>query len=156
MVDRSGVILLVEDNPDDIALTERAFKKARIANRLVVAKDGIEALEYFFGNSPNEKSALNDLPEVILLDLKLPKIDGLEVLRRLRNDSRTELVPVVVLTSSREERDVVTSYQLGANSYIRKPVDFKQFVKAVQELGLYWLILNEPPFQGMSWQEGSD
>ncbi len=146
MVDRNGVILLVEDNPDDVALTERAFKKARIANRLVVARDGIEALEYFFDNSPNEKSARNDLPEVILLDLKLPKIDGLEVLRRLRNDSRTKLVPVVVLTSSREERDVVTSYQLGANSYIRKPVDFKQFVRAVQELGLYWLILNEPPF----------
>ncbi len=145
MAKRSGVIMLVEDNPDDVTLTERAFKKARIANKLVVAKDGAEALEYFFGTTSDGRDIGNTLPEVILLDLKLPKVDGLELLRQLRSNQRTKLLPVVVLTSSREEIDVTKSYQLGANSYIRKPVDFKQFVKAVQKLGLYWLVLNEPP-----------
>jgi two-component system response regulator len=135
------VILLVEDNPDDVALTERALRKANVANRLVVVKDGVEALDYFFGAGKGP----NALPQVVLLDLKLPRVDGLEVLRRLRADEKTKLLPVVILTSSKEEKDVVASYDLGANSYIRKPVNFTQFADAVRQLGLYWLLLNEPP-----------
>ena len=131
-------ILLVEDNPDDVALTLRALKKNNIANEVIVAKDGIEALDYLFGDNAAS------VPAVILLDLKLPKIDGLEVLERLRKDERTKFAPVVVLTSSKEEQDLVRSYKLGANSYIRKPVDFIQFSEAVRQLGLYWLVLNEP------------
>jgi two-component system response regulator len=137
---REQSILLVEDNPDDELLTRRAFEKNRIGNRIVVAHDGVEALEILFGGG--------ELPQLVLLDLKLPRIDGLEVLRRVRADDRTRLLPVVVLTSSREERDLVESYRLGANSYVRKPVDFDEFVEAARQLGLYWLLLNEPPPHG--------
>lgn len=132
-------ILLVEDNPDDEALTIRAFKKNNILNEVRVARDGSEALDRLLGDRREP------LPQLILLDLKLPKVDGLEVLKRLRADERTRLVPVVILTSSREETDLVNGYRLGANSYIRKPVDFDQFSAAIRELGLYWLVLNEPP-----------
>lgn len=142
---KRGTILLVEDNPDDVTLTERALKKARIANEVVVARDGVEALDFLFGTGAWSGRDTGVEPEVVLLDLKLPKLDGLEVLRRLRNDERTKLLPVVVLTSSREDRDLTKSYELGANSYILKPVDFKQFAKAVRDVGLYWLVLNEPP-----------
>jgi two-component system response regulator len=142
---KGGTILLVEDNPDDVALTERALNKARIANKVVIARDGVEALDFLFGTGAWSGRDTSDTPEVVLLDLKLPKLDGLEVLRRLRGDQRTRLLPVVVLTSSREDLDLTRSYELGANSYIRKPVDFKQFAKAVRDLGLYWLVLNEPP-----------
>ena len=142
------MILLVEDNPDDEALTRRALAKNNIQNEVLVAHDGAEALDYLFGTGVHAGSAIS--PEVILLDLKLPKVDGLEVLRRIRADERTRLLPVVILTSSREERDVITGYGLGANSYIRKPVDFGQFVEAVRQLGLYWLVLNEPPPPGRS------
>jgi two-component system response regulator len=143
------VILLVEDNPDDETLTLRAFKKNNIANEVIVARDGAEALEYLFGTGKYEKRDLNIMPAVILLDLKLPKVDGLEVLRRLRADKRTRLLPVVILTSSKEEQDIVSSYDLGANSYIHKPVDFDRFTHAVEQLGLYWLLLNElPPKEG--------
>lgn len=139
------VILLVEDNADDEALTKRAFKKNNIMNRLVVTRDGVEALDYVFGTGPHAGRDLSVMPTVILLDLKLPKVDGLEVLRRLRSDNRTKLLPVVVLTSSKEEIDLAQSYSLGVNSYIRKPVDFEQFIEAVKQLGLYWLVLNEAP-----------
>jgi len=138
-------ILLVEDNPDDEALTIRALKKNNILNEVIVAHDGVEALDYLYGTGNYEGRDITMLPEVILLDLKLPKLDGLEVLRRLRNDDRTTMLPVVVLTSSKEESDLVESYRLGANSYVRKPVDFNQFSEAVRQLGLYWLVLNEPP-----------
>lgn len=133
-------ILLVEDNPDDVELTLRALNKNNILNEVTVARDGQQALDYFFGVGASENVA----PSVILLDLKLPKIDGLEVLRRIRADPRTCLQPIVILTSSREEQDIVSSYRLGANSYISKPVDFDQFVEAIRQLGLYWLVLNEP------------
>lgn len=133
----AGPILLVEDSEDDIELTRRAFRRNNLKNTLVVARDGAEALAHLF-----ESDA--DLPEMVLLDLKLPKIDGHEVLRRIRANERTRLLPVVVLTSSNEQRDLVESYSEGANSYVRKPVDFEQFVDAVRQLGLYWLVLNEP------------
>ena len=135
------IIFLVEDNPDDEALTLRALKKNNIMNQVVVAHDGVEAVNYLLG----PESATNLLPQIILLDLKLPKMDGLEVLKRLRANERTKLLPVIILTSSREEQDLLNSYNLGANSYIRKPVDFNQFIAAVQQLGLYWLVLNEIP-----------
>ncbi len=139
------VILLVEDNPDDEALTLRALKKNNIRNRVVVAHDGAEALDLLFSHNSSETDSLNDIPQVILLDLKLPKVDGLEVLRRVRANPRTKLLPVVILTSSREEQDLINGYEYGANSYIRKPVDFNQFVEAVNQLGMYWLVLNELP-----------
>ena len=135
------IILLVEDNPKDVALTERALTKSNIYNKLVVARDGVEAIEYLFDSSRGK----DDLPVVILLDLKLPRVDGLEVLRRIRGDEKTRRLPVVVLTSSSEERDIIQSYNLGANSYIRKPVKFNQFAEAINQLGLYWLVLNQPP-----------
>ena len=141
----SKVILLVEDNPDDEALTIRALGRNNIRNQVVVARDGVEALDYLFGTGAHAGRDARALPAIILLDLKLPKVDGLEVLRRLRADERTRLAPVVILTSSSEEPDKVAGYRLGANSYIRKPVDFGQFVEAVRQLGLYWLVLNEPP-----------
>jgi DNA-binding response OmpR family regulator len=134
----------VEDNANDEALTLRALKKNNIQNQVVVARDGAEALDYFFGTGAYAGRDMRVMPTIILLDLKLPKIDGLEVLRRLRADERTKLLPVVILTSSREERDLINGYRLGANSYMRKPVDFAQFSEAVRELGLYWLVLNEP------------
>jgi CheY-like chemotaxis protein len=139
------IILLVEDNPDDVALTLRVLKKHNVANEVVEAHDGVEALDYLFGTGAHAGRNLCQQPQVILLDLKLPKVDGLEVLRRVRNDPRTRLLPVVILTSSNEEKDRVNSYALGANSYIRKPVDFNQFAESVRQLGLYWLVLNEPP-----------
>jgi two-component system, response regulator len=139
------IILLVEDNPDDVTLTERALKKSHILNKLMVAKDGAEALDYIFGTGNFTGRDMNSMPEVVLLDLKLPKIDGLEVLKRIRGDKRTKLLPVVILTSSKEENDLINGYTLGANSYIRKPVNFNQFVEAIHQLGLYWLVLNESP-----------
>lgn len=139
------VILLVEDNPDDVVLTLRALKKNNIMNQVVVAKDGVEALDYLFGTGRYEGRDVNDRPQIILLDLKLPKVDGLEVLKRLREDERTRLLPVVILTSSKEQHDLIEGYSLGANSYIRKPVDFNQFIEAVRHLGLYWLVLNVSP-----------
>jgi two-component system response regulator len=138
-------ILLVEDNPDDVALTLRAFEKNNIANRIVVATDGVEALDYLFGTGRHAGRDTSEMPALVLLDLKLPKIDGLEVLRRLRADESTKLLPVVILTSSKEETDLVNGYALGANSYVRKPVDFNQFMEAARHLGLYWLVLNEAP-----------
>lgn len=138
------IILLVEDNPDDEALTLRALKKNNILNEVKVARDGQQALDYFFG----EGASANPMPSMVLLDLKLPKVDGLEVLRRIRADQRTSLQPIVILTSSKEEQDIVSGYRLGANSYIRKPVDFDQFIEAIRQLGLYWLVLNESPLQG--------
>jgi two-component system response regulator len=139
------VILLIEDNPDDVQLTLRALKKSKIMNGVVVAQDGVEALDYLFGTGKYAGRDTKALPQVVLLDLKMPRMDGLQVLQRLRKDERTKLLPVVVLTTSSEDRDRVESYKLGANSYIRKPVDFEQFVNAVQNLGLYWLVLNEAP-----------
>jgi CheY-like chemotaxis protein len=141
-------ILLVEDNPDDEALTRRALAKNNITNELVVAHDGVEALDFLLGTGPHAGRDTRDTPQVVLLDLKLPRVDGLEVLRRLRADDRTRLLPVVILTSSKEERDLVNGYSLGANSYVRKPVDFNQFLEAARQLGLYWLLLNEPAPQG--------
>jgi two-component system response regulator len=139
------VILLVEDNPDDEALTLRALNKNNIANQVIVARDGAEALDYLFGTGTHVGRNVNHQPQLILLDLKLPKIDGLEVLKRLRSDERTKHVPVVVLTSSMEQRDIVACYDDGANSYIRKPVDFEEFLKAVNQLGMYWLLMNVVP-----------
>jgi CheY-like chemotaxis protein len=141
----SKIILLVEDNPSDIALTQRALEKARVSNELVVAEDGQEALDYLFGAGEHAGRDVTQVPALVLLDLKLPKVDGLEVLRRIRADERSRRLPVVILTSSKEEQDVAQSYDLGANSYIRKPVDFNQFAEAIQHLGLYWLVMNEPP-----------
>ena len=142
------LILLVEDNPDDEALTLRALKKSNVMNEVVIARDGVEALDYLFGTGTHAGRDLSVMPQVVLLDLKLPRVDGLEVLRRMRADERTRLLPVVVLTTSNEQRDVVDSYRLGANSYIRKPVDFVEFTGAVQQLGLYWLLLNRRPPAG--------
>jgi len=140
-----GTILLVEDNPDDVDLTLRAFQKNNIANEVVVARDGVEALDYLFARGSHADRDPARSPSVVLLDLKLPRIDGLEVLGQIRADEHTKLLPVVILTSSKEEQDLIKGYALGANSYIRKPVDFAQFMEAVRQLGLYWLVLNESP-----------
>ena len=137
-------LLLVEDNPQDLELALRALRGANLGNRIQVARDGAEALEYIFCEGPHAGRAIADAPKVILLDLKLPKIDGLEVLKRLKDDPRTRAIPVVVLTSSKEQRDLIESYHLGVNSYIVKPVNFERFATAVRELGLYWLLLNQP------------
>jgi CheY-like chemotaxis protein len=139
------VILLVEDNPDDEALAIRALKRHHIGNEIVIARDGVEALDYLFGTGIYADRDINIKPAVVLLDLKLPRIDGLEVLRRLRDNDLTKLLPVVILTTSNEEHDVIESYSLGCNSYIRKPVDFLQFSEAIRQLGMYWLLMNEPP-----------
>ena len=141
----NGKILLVEDNADDVELTRRALRKANIANEMIVAGDGAEALDYLFAGGKHSGRDTSDLPAVVLLDLKLPKIDGLEVLRRVRADERTDLLPVVILTTATEQQDMIDGYSLGANSYVRKPVDFGQFSDAVRQLGMYWLLLNEPP-----------
>ncbi len=139
------IILLVEDNADDEKLTLRALRRNNISNEVVVARNGAEALDYLFGTGAYAGRNLNVMPQVVFLDLKLPKLDGLEVLRRLRTDDRTKLFPVVILTSSNEEQDRINGYGLGANSYVRKPVDFNHFSEAARQLGLYWLVLNEPP-----------
>jgi len=139
------IILLVEDNPDDAELTKRAFRKSNITNRVVVAQDGVEALDYLFAQGPWEGRGPETDPAVVLLDLKLPRIGGLDVLRRLREHPRTKILPVVILTSSVEEQDMIRGYNLGCNSYIHKPVDFEQFLDAARILGLYWLMLNKPP-----------
>jgi CheY-like chemotaxis protein len=142
---KNKLVLLVEDNPDDEVLALRALKKQHLANEIAVARDGVEALEFLFCEGAYADRNPCELPVVVLLDLKLPKIDGLEVLKRLKEDDRTRRMPVVIMTSSSEEQDIVDSYNLGANSYIRKPVDFNQFTEAVAQLGLYWLVLNEAP-----------
>lgn len=139
----TGAILLVEDNPDDVTLTLRALKSQRVTNDVIVANDGVAALEHLFGSETTP--AAPELPSVVLLDLKLPKVDGLEVLARIRGDERTRFLPVVILTSSDEDRDVIEGYRLGANSYVRKPVDFVQFADAARQLGLYWLLINRAP-----------
>jgi two-component system, response regulator len=139
------MILLVEDNPDDEELTTRALRQAKIANEIVVARDGSEAIEFLFGQGRHAGRDLSHMPAVILLDLKLPKLSGLEVLQRLRADQRTKLIPTVILTSSSEDEDMVKSYQWGANSYVRKPVEFGAFVNAVSQLGVYWMLLNQAP-----------
>ena len=138
-------ILLVEDNPDDVELTLRAFRKSKIANEVVVARDGVEALDYLFATGTHAGRDNSSLPQLVLLDLKLPRLDGLQVLERIRGNPKTKLLPVVILTSSTEPPDLLTGYTLGANSYIRKPVDFQEFLVAVRRLGLYWLLLNQPP-----------
>ncbi len=140
-------ILLVEDNPDDVELTLRAFRKNNVANEVVVATDGVQALDILLGSDSKVPNGRTPLPQLVLLDLKLPKVDGLEVLRRLRAEERTRMLPVVILTSSTEQQDLVRGYNLGANSYVRKPVDFNQFLEASRQLHLYWMILNEAPPQ---------
>jgi two-component system response regulator len=142
---QSDIILLVEDNPDDVKLTIKALQQSKIGNEVIVAKDGQQALDWLFCNEEYTGRDPTIIPVVILLDLKLPRVDGLEVLRRIRADKRTELLPVVILTSSSMEQDLLKSYQLHANSYIQKPVDFEQFVRAVKQIGAYWLVINEPP-----------
>ncbi|MHB1586364.1 MAG: response regulator [Acidiferrobacteraceae bacterium] len=142
---RKKAILLVEDNPDDEELTLRAFRKQKIGNEVVVARDGEEALDYLFGTGRWAGRNPPDLPQLVLLDLNLPKVGGLEVLKRVREREETKLLPIVILTSSREERDIVSGYRFGANSYVRKPVNFDEFVEAARQLGLYWLLLNESP-----------
>jgi len=142
---KDKVILLVEDNPDDVELTKLAFEKNNIANNVIVARDGVEALDYMFGTGIYAGRDIKDMPVVVLLDLKLPKIDGLEVLKRIRQNETTKLIPVVILTSSAEQQDVIKGYSLGANSYIRKPVEFNEFIEAIRNLGLFWLVWNEPP-----------
>jgi CheY-like chemotaxis protein len=138
-------LLIVEDNPDDLELTQRALRKANLANHIEVARDGAEALDFLFCEGAFASRRASDLPKLILLDLKLPKIDGLDVLNRIKGDPRTKTIPVVVLTSSKEQADIVKSYHLGANSYIVKPVEFEGFLQAVRDIGLYWLLLNQPP-----------
>ena len=138
------VILLVEDNPDDEALAHHALKRNNILNQVIVARDGVEALDYLFANGSHAGRDRDIMPEIMLLDLKLPKLSGLEVLKRLRADKRTKTLPVIILTSSKEDQDIISAYDFGANSYVRKPVDFQQFAAAVKQLGLYWLVLNEP------------
>jgi two-component system response regulator len=140
-------ILLVEDNPDDVTLTLRALKKNNLTNDVIVATDGVEALDYLFGTGTHAGRDVAHMPDIVLLDLKLPRVGGLEVLQKIRADARTKLLPVVILTSSTEEKDLIEGYSLGANSYVRKPVDFVEFVKATRELGLYWLVYNQPPPQ---------
>jgi two-component system response regulator len=142
---REKIILLVEDNPDDVDLTLRALRRFHIANEVIVANDGVEAIDYLFGTGSHDGRDTRTQPAVVLLDLKLPKVDGMQVLKQMRSNEHTRRIPVVILTSSNEEVDVLESYNLGANSYVRKPVDFKQFYDAVQQLGLYWLLLNETP-----------
>ena len=146
-------IFLVEDNRDDIELTLLAFQKSNIANEVVVARDGVEALDYLFGIGSYAGRDVQDTPAVVLLDLKLPELDGLEVLQSIRSDERTRLLPVVILTSSREEQDLFNGYDLGCNSYIRKPVDFLQFTEAIRQLGIYWILWNEPPPTPMAKRE---
>ncbi|MEW6367595.1 MAG: response regulator [Acidobacteriota bacterium] len=148
MVEQTIEILLVEDDPNDVELTLHAFRSHHLANRIQVTRDGAEAIEYLFGTGAFDGRSVSDVPKVILLDLKLPKVDGLEVLRRIKADPRTRAIPVVVLSSSREEQDVARAYELGVNSYIVKPVDFDKFTEAVRQLGLYWLLLNQPPLSG--------
>ena len=138
-------ILLVEDNSDDVELTRRAFRKSQFENPLIVARDGIEALDYLFGTGEHHERDASNLPRLVLLDLKLPRLDGLQVLERVRSNPKTKLLPVVILTSSTEPRDLIGGYSLGANSYIRKPVNFQEFVEAVRQIGQYWLVLNETP-----------
>jgi two-component system response regulator len=145
---RSRIILLVEDNPNDVELTARAFERSHVANEIVVACDGEDALNYLFTTGRHASRDPKVMPEVVLLDLNLPKIDGLGVLRRMRADQRTRRLPVVIMTSSNEERDIISSYDLGANSFVRKPVDFGQFLDAAKQLELYWLVMNEPPPHG--------
>jgi CheY-like chemotaxis protein len=145
MIGNAVEILLVEDNPDDLRLSLRALKKCAVSNRIQVARDGEEALEWIFCEGPHANRKIEDIPKVILLDLKLPKVDGLEVLQRIKSDPRTKSIPVVVLTSSKEQSDVVRSYDFGVNSYVVKPVNFESFAQAVQELGMYWVLLNQPP-----------
>jgi two-component system, response regulator len=142
---RPGIILLVEDNQDDVDLTLRAFDKHKLANQLVVTRDGVEALDYLFARGAHAGRDPKHMPELVLLDLKLPKVDGLSVLKQVRANAATRRLPVVVLTSSNEEKDIVSSYDLGANSFVRKPVDFAQFVDAARQLGVYWLMLNQLP-----------
>ncbi len=142
---QNKTILLVEDNPDDELLIKRSLEKHNILNNIIIARDGVDALDYLLGGGIYQSRNVSEMPQVVLLDLKLPRMDGLEVLRRLRANERTKLLPIVILTSSDEEKGMVESYQLGANSYIRKPVDFTQFSDAVRQLGLYWLILNQIP-----------
>ena len=142
---RKNIILLVEDNADDLELTLRAFRKSKIMNEIVVARDGVEALDYLLATGAHAGRDSKSNPVVVLLDLKLPKIGGLEVLKRMRTEERTRRTPVVVLTSSGEEKDILSSYDLGANSFVRKPVDFEQFIEAAQQLGLYWLVMNQGP-----------
>jgi two-component system response regulator len=145
MTSRQVEILLVEDNPDDVELTLHALRKENLANNIHVARDGEEALEFLFCNGHHAERSFDNPPKLILLDLKLPKVDGMEVLKRLKADARTKTIPVVILTSSKEERDLVNGYGLGANSYIQKPVDFEQFRETVKAVGLYWLVINQPP-----------
>lgn len=144
-------ILLVEDNPDDIELTRRALRNNNIGNFMVVAQDGVEALDFLFGTGKYIERNIHDLPVVVLLDLKLPRVDGLEVLKKIRSEDLTRRLPIVILTSSKEEQDLLNGYNFGANSYIRKPVDFNQFTEAVRQLHLYWMVLNEPPPENGSY-----
>jgi len=151
MSDESKIILLVEDNPDDVVLTQRAFRRSNLMNPLVVVRDGVEALDYLFARGAHADRDAANLPTLVVLDLKLPRLDGLGVLKAMRADARTALLPAVILTSSQEEQDVVSGYAFGANSYVRKPVDFAEFVEAVKVLGIYWLALNQfPPRQATS------
>ena len=145
MSDDSKVILLVEDNPDDVELTLRAFKRSHLMNPISVARDGVEALDYLFARNAHAQRASQQLPTLVILDLKLPKLDGLGVLKAIRSDERTRFLPVVILTSSKEEQDLISGYELGANSYVRKPVDFAEFIEAAKVLGIYWLMINQLP-----------